>query len=78
MSHQFLSFRFVASLSFSFVFVLKKARQYFQPFKRQHYKMVKHAQKICRLLPMNFFSVCDHFVGLSLKGLKFSHEDFLQ
>ena len=32
--------------------------------------MVKHTQKICRLLPMNCLSVFDHFVGLVLKGLK--------
>ena len=32
--------------------------------------MVKHIQTIRRLLPTNFFSVFDHFVGLLLKGLK--------
>ena len=33
--------------------------------------MVKHNQTIRRLLPTNFLSVFDHFVGLVLKGLKF-------
>ena len=37
--------------------------------KRQPHKMVKHAQKIRRLLPTNCLSVFDHFVGLALKGL---------
>ena len=37
--------------------------------KRQPYKMVKHTQKICRLLPTNCLSVFDHFAGLTLKGL---------
>ena len=31
--------------------------------------MVKHTQTILRLLPRNFLSVFDHFVGLALKGL---------
>ena len=31
--------------------------------------MVKHTQKICRLLPTNYLSVFDHFVLLALKGL---------
>ena len=31
--------------------------------------MVKHTQTIRRILPTNYFSVCDHFVGLTLKGL---------
>ena len=31
--------------------------------------MVKHTQTIRRNLPTNCFSVFDHFVGLSLKGL---------
>ena len=35
--------------------------------------MVKHTQKIRRLLPMNCLSVFDHFVGLAVKGLKMSH-----
>ena len=43
--------------------------QVFQPFKRQPHKMVKHTQKIHRLLPANWLSVFDHFVGLALKGL---------
>ena len=37
--------------------------------KRQPYKMVKHTQKICRLLPTNCLSVFDHFARLTLKGL---------
>ena len=41
------------------------------PFKRQSHKMIKHTQTIRRLLPMNYWSVFDHFVGLVLKGLKF-------
>ena len=32
--------------------------------------MVKRIQTIRRLLPTNFLSVFDHFVGLLLKGLK--------
>ena len=32
--------------------------------------MVKHTQIICRLLPTNFLSVFDHFMGLTLKRLK--------
>ena len=38
---------------------------FFQPFKFQPRKMVKHTQAICRLLPTNSLSVFDHFVGLS-------------
>ena len=34
--------------------------------------MVKLTQTIRRLLPTNFLSVFDHFVGLSLKGLMLS------
>ena len=33
-------------------------------------QMVKHTQTIRRLLPMNYLSVFDHFVGLALKGLR--------
>ena len=33
--------------------------------------MVKHTQTIRRLLPTNYLSVFDHFVGLALKGLKY-------
>ena len=36
---------------------------------RQPHQMVKHTQTIRRLLPTNYLSVFDHFVGLSLKGL---------
>ena len=36
-------------------------------------QMVKHTQTICQLLLMNFLSVFDHFVMLSLKGLSFLH-----
>ena len=32
--------------------------------------MVKHTQTIRRQEPENFLSVFDHFVGLTLKGLK--------
>ena len=31
--------------------------------------MVKHTQAIRWLLPRNYLSVFDHFVGLALKGL---------
>ena len=31
--------------------------------------MVKHTQTIRQLLPTNYLSVFDHFVGLALKGL---------
>ena len=40
-----------------------------QPFKRQSHKMVKHTQTIRRLLPMNWLSVFEIFVGLVLKRL---------
>ena len=33
------------------------------------HKIVKHTQAICRLLPTNCFTVFDHFVGLTFKGL---------
>ena len=36
---------------------------------RQPHKMVKHTQKVRRLLPANCLSVFDHFVGLELKVL---------
>ena len=35
--------------------------------------MVKHTQTIRRQQPTNCLSVFDHFVGLALKGLKFSN-----
>ena len=34
--------------------------------------MVKHTQKICRQNPANCLSVFDHFLGLVLKGLRWS------
>ena len=34
------------------------------------YKMVEHTQTIRRLLPTNYLSVFDLFVGLALKGLR--------
>ena len=34
--------------------------------------MVNHTQAIRRQQPKNRFSVFDHFVGLALKGLKYS------
>ena len=37
---------------------------------RQPQKMVKHTQTICRLLRTNCLSVFDHFVGMTVKGLK--------
>ena len=40
-----------------------------EQFKRQPHKIVKHTQKIPRLLPTNCSSVFDHFVGLVLKGI---------
>ena len=41
--------------------------------------MVEHTQKIRRLLPVNYFSVFDHFMELALKGLTpVWHELFLQ
>ena len=33
--------------------------------------MVKHTQTIRPLLPTNYLSVLDHFVGLALKGTMF-------
>ena len=41
-----------------------------KPFKRQPHKMVKHIQTIRLLLPTNYLSVFNDFVGLALKGLK--------
>ena len=38
---------------------------------RQPHQMVKHTQTIRRLLPTNYLSVFDNFVGLSLKGLDY-------
>ena len=32
--------------------------------------MVEHTQAICRLLPTNYLSVFDHFVGLGFKRLR--------
>ena len=40
--------------------------------------MVKHTQTIYQLLPTNHLSVFDHFVGLALKGLRFSNSVFQQ
>ena len=44
----------------------------YQPCKRQPHKMVKYAETIYRLLPTNCLNVLDHFVGLTLKGLRLS------
>ena len=38
--------------------------------------MVKNTQTIRRLLPANYLSVFDHFVGLALKGLNLSSNFF--
>ena len=38
--------------------------------KRQPHSMIKHTQRIRRLLLTNFLSVFDYFVGLALKVLK--------
>ena len=40
-----------------------------EPFKRQPHKIVKHTQRIRRLLLTNCLNVFDHFVGLALNGL---------
>ena len=45
-------------------------------FKRQRHKIVKHTQKIHQLLPANYLRVFDHFVELSLKGLRDSQGDY--
>ena len=39
------------------------------PLNVSNHKMVKHTQRIRRLLPTNCLSVFDHFVGLALKEL---------
>ena len=39
-------------------------------------KIVKHTQKIHQLLPANYLRVFDHFVELSLKGLRDSQGDY--
>ena len=39
------------------------------PLNVNNHKMVKHTQRIRRLLPTNCLSVFDHFVGLALKEL---------
>ena len=44
-----------------------------KPFKRQHHKIIKHTQTICRLLPTSCLRVFDNFVGLALKGLKIEY-----
>ena len=41
------------------------------PFKYQPHKMVKHTETIRRQMRANSWSVFDHFVGLTLKGLSF-------
>ena len=38
--------------------------------------MVKHTQTISRLSVTNCLSVCDHFLGLALKGLMIVATDF--
>ena len=43
---------------------------------RQLHKMVKHTQTIHRQQPMNCLRVFDHFVGLALKGLRYSILEF--
>ena len=40
------------------------------PFKRQLHKIVKHTQIIRWKQPTNCLSVFNHFVGLSLKGIR--------
>ena len=37
--------------------------------------MVKHTEAICRMLMTSCLSVCDHFVGLALKGLRWSFKN---
>ena len=44
-------------------------KEFYNPFKSQPRKTVKHTQTIHRLLPTNCLSVFDHFVGLALKRL---------
>ena len=41
--------------------------------KRQQHKIVINTQTIRRLLPKNYLSVFDHFLGLALKGLPNSY-----
>ena len=38
--------------------------------------MVRHTQTIRRLLLANWLDVCDHFVGLALKGLTIFSKHF--
>ena len=40
--------------------------------------MVKHTQIIRRLLPTNCFSLFEYFVGLALKGLKYTLKHVLK
>ena len=47
----------------------KKKLLTLKPLKRQSHKMVKHTQTI-RQLPMNCLGVYDHFVKLTLQGLR--------
>ena len=42
----------------------------YEPFNYQPYKMVRHTQTICQVLPTNCLILPDHFVGLALKRLK--------
>ena len=42
---------------------------FINPLNVNNHKMVKHTQRIRRLLPTNCLSVFDHFVGLALKEL---------
>ena len=41
-----------------------------QAFKHQTHKRNKHTQKVYLQQPKNCLSVFDHFVGLTLKGLR--------
>ena len=50
-------------------FIKATHERHILPFKTQPHKMVKHTQTLRRLLPTNYLSVFDHFVGLTLKNV---------
>ena len=59
----------IISSFFIAIFLLLQFQHIFQPFKRQHHKMVRHTQTIRSLFRTYCLSVFDNFLGLALKGL---------
>ena len=55
----------------------QSARWFFLLTRSQPHKIVKHSHTNRRLLPTNYLSIFDHFVGLSLKRLTYSADSTL-